>query len=691
MELKNKIPEYSKRALTLLAAVISVSVIAWMNWQIISGWFGKNGPANLGSIEVSYVSMGKFILDLGFGTWAPFWYFGFPFHVFYTPLLPVLEAFLTKFFGMPLWESYRMLTGAAFILGPVSVFLLGWQLSKRVLGGFISGLLFTVSPTAFYFILKSGEVAADRISVDFWDPRRFTILVRWGEGPHLFSLIFVPLAGVFFARLLEKPKFTNLFFTAIFVGLIALTNAIGLFSGILLLACMSFSKFVINKDVKSFGLMIMTGLVSLGLVSFWYNLTFISTFLREGGSSGNILVSLFPWGWVVGVGLIIFLYYFIRRFLKDFAVSTVFLWFGTLFLVVWVYYTSAPPDEPYRRIELLPQALRYNVEVDLSLSLLLGVVFSRLISFLVGKWGLLKVIPIPVGILFTIVSIGYIQPFIPVAQKSSSEAVDLSKTTENKIATWFAANTDPKKGERVLAPGNYGFYLNWFGYVWQLRGGLFQASTHHWPDHIYYQLVNGKDPEIMKDWLIASNLKYVLITATGSGELYKEIKNLSRFESLKVAYAESGDIIYEVPLKRPSAAKPVSITGMTALTAPVKADNKKNLHAYVGWVESSSQNSADFNVSGFNSYQIRGKIDNGEGIQVSLTADSGWSAKNSSGEGVKLGKDPLGFLMLYPKPGLVNIALEHHTSWQEWLGYLISLLTIGLLIAHRLIGRKKYH
>jgi len=73
------------RLFELFLALIGISVIAFINYQIIGSWFGKNGPANIGSIEVSYVSMGRFLADFGFKTWMPLWYLGFPFDVFYTP------------------------------------------------------------------------------------------------------------------------------------------------------------------------------------------------------------------------------------------------------------------------------------------------------------------------------------------------------------------------------------------------------------------------------------------------------------------------------------------------------------------------------------------------------------------------------------------------------------------------------
>ena len=92
--------KYFTLFLRLLVLVLGILVILLINYQIIQGWFGKNGPANLGSIEVSYVSMAKFIRDYGMSSWAPYWYLGFPFHLFYTPLMPFFEVFLHELVGL---------------------------------------------------------------------------------------------------------------------------------------------------------------------------------------------------------------------------------------------------------------------------------------------------------------------------------------------------------------------------------------------------------------------------------------------------------------------------------------------------------------------------------------------------------------------------------------------------------------
>ncbi|MBI3486047.1 hypothetical protein HY025_03845 [Candidatus Daviesbacteria bacterium] len=666
-----------------VAVVVCIGIIFLLNFSIIQGWMNKNGPANLGSIEVSYVSMGRFLSDFGLISWAPFWYFGFPFHLFYTPLLPFLETFLHQVVQMPLWESYRNLTGLAYIIGPISVFFLAWQLSKKLAAGLMAGLVYSVVPTVFYFLSASKEVAGDVFSPLFYDPRRFTILVRWGEGPHLFSLIFLPLVGVFFARLLENKSKLNLILASVFLGLTALSNAIGLFAALMLIAIMAFVKLAQSQVNQKQIVMLTFGcvLLALGLISWWFNLSFIGSFFNEGGKTSKLLFSFFPWGWVLGGIALGLIYFLVKRVICDFGLAVSILWFVLLFLVVYVYYASAPGSESEARVEILPQALRYTVEVDLASGLLIGVFFGWLIKytqktshfFVTAGW-------IVVGI-FVLIVFAYINPYLLISQKAASNLVDIQKTQEFKISSWLKSHVNEQAGERVFMPGNYGFYLNWFSNIWQLRGGLFQASTHRWPDHIYYQLSVGDDKEIARAWLTVMNSKYAVITATGSAELYKDIKNLDRFNSYPVVETLGGDIIYQIPQVRPSQAKPVNLDQMKSLLVPVKADDKAPLLAYANWVDNSSKSLADFKFLDNDDYQIKGKVNSGEGILVQMTADSGWRAYDKQNRySVQTGKDPLGFLVLYPKVGDFEISLRHGTSWEEFLGYLIEILTVIFVI-----------
>ena len=209
--------------------VLVPAFLLYINYLTIAPWFGGNWTQHLASIEVSYITMAKWIVaNWPNVTWQPEWYFGFPFHLFYTPLLPILEVILHLLFKVEVGNAYRLLTGFAYIAAPVSVFFLGWYITRYKIGGIISGFSYSILPSIFDFTSNFG-VRGDKLT-DILEPRRYTNLVRWGEGPHIFGLMFLPLALLFFVKAVRDGKFKNFAVSAVFTTLVALSNAITLYA-----------------------------------------------------------------------------------------------------------------------------------------------------------------------------------------------------------------------------------------------------------------------------------------------------------------------------------------------------------------------------------------------------------------------------------------------------------------------------
>lgn len=674
-----------KKVSLLTCGIFSVFGLVLFNYFLIYPWFGGNGPANLGSIEVSYVSMARFIRDFfPHLSFAPYWYFGFPFHVFYTPILPFSEFLINRFTDISLWQSYRVLTGLGLVLAPVSLLLFTWYLTRRLTSGILAGLLYSLAPSLFYFILPSGEVAADTVSLTdgFYDPRRLVILARWGEGPHTFSLVFLPLAALFFLRYFDKPSKINLVLAGFFIGLTALTNAVGLYALLFLIASIFFALWVKNGS-QFWQIFKKTGMVLIltyGLVGFWYNLSFLSSFFGEGGGVLKNYLNLLPWGAVFFVLAMVGLFFFYQKVIKERAIIISLTWFLIVFLIVYIYYVSAPSELSNQRIELAPQALRLMTEIDMALAVLVASVLALIFSLLETKLKMAgKVVGGILGVLGVVGILGYGLVYLPYGQKVMSGVVDLEKTGEYEIASWLSKNVDQKKGERVFVFGNYGFYLNYFTNIWQLRGGLYQAKTHPWPGHIYYQMAKGENEDLARAWLRIADIKYIVINTQASRELYKEIENQERFENLDLVYEKNGDLVYQVPSNSFSPAKIVNLSEIEKLKSPKKADDKKPILAYESMLDRSRP--ADFAVINNDHYQISGNLNEGEGILVQMTADSGFRAKSQKGN-VQIKKDVLGFMVLIPeRSGNFEINLVHGRTWKIWLGYLITLISGVSIIA----------
>jgi hypothetical protein len=317
--------------------------------------------------------------------------------------------------------------------------------------------------------------------------------------------------------------------------------------------------------------------------------------------------------------------------------------------------------------------------------------FAFLIDVSVKRLKIPDIVGNILGVFIVISCIIYIQPYMSDAYKNTSKVADIKQTGEYDIASWLNSHTDSQKGERVFMPGNYGFYLNYFTNVWQHRGALFQASISPWPDVMHYQMATGKNAELAHAWLVIANTKYAVITGDGTREMYKEMKAPERFLDYQPVYSQHGDTIYAVPIKRPSNAKPVNLSQLSGLRTPAKGDDKEALFAYANWIENSSTNQTSFSMIDNDTYHIQGEIGEGEGVLVQMAADSGWRAKDSAtGNNIKITKDPLSFMILYPRAGQVDITLTHGRSLDEYVGYLITFVTIIFVFWYGLF-RKKPH
>lgn len=675
----------------ILVPFLMVLALGVLNYSIIKYFFQGEFSQNIASIEISYVEMAKFWVA-GDSLWQPLWYLGYPWHVFYTPVLPFLEVVLNQVNGVSFAHAYRVVVATGYVLAPISLFFFVWQIGKSKTGAFIAALFYSVVPSVIS-LLFSG-VAQDTLS-GMAEPRRFAILVRWGEGPHILALAFLPLFGLFFDRFLEKKKFTDQILACILLAVVALTNAVALWGAMLLVLCFFLAELSKKSSnivalLKAF---ISTGIISFGLIAFWYNEPFVATFFREGGGALSNWYALLPWGMIVFlsvVGLVIFLVNKLTARFTGLFLSI--LWFLMLFGLVFAYYASGDA-----RMEYAPQVLRLTTEVDMALGVLVGVVVSNIFLFLLKRNGKFSAIYKLAAIaIFAIVGMLIIPQAIsmvntlPVYAKSFSEGPigDIKKTSEYKVAQKLEELTRGTD-ERVVAPGNYAFWLNYFVDVPQIRGALYQSSTHFWPDHIYYQLMNGQDAQISLAWLKIANVGRLVYTTAESSETYKDYKvPQEKFESvLKTNTVLDGDIFFDVPLKNNSIAKVVDAGAYKSIEKPKNAIDGDPINAYVAWMEEKADRKLAVNKISASHLIISGDLKEGEAVLVQDTFDVGWKAKGSGGW--KVVRDPLDFMVLTPnKSGKFEVDLNYTKPWSVYLGYLITLVTLGLIVRHYLILHK---
>jgi len=666
------------------------AIVALANFRLIYPQFSGEFTQYLGSIEVSYISMAKFISQgWPHSSWQPLWYFGYPVTVIYTPLLPVLEVLGKVFFGWSFSHAYRVLTGSAYVLAPVSLYFFVWYLTKRQIGGLVAAFSYSFLPSIFAFLEES--VRGDYLAQEL-EPRRFAILVRWGEGPHTFSLIFIPLAGLFFLWALRSKGLKAPVLAALFVSLVALTNAVGLWAVFLLCFSLVLGELVRRSDVSTiFWQGAKTTLLTLGFLLFWYNPFFVKTFFAEGESNTAFFARYGIWGILAGAIFVTLAFFLLKKYLGKVerllaGLFASLFYFFSLFLIVWVYYNSG--------IELVPQALRLNTEVDMALGMLLGVLVAGFLGLLFrvkNKRAVFVTYPLYLGFCVAVLlpfwgKFQELSQTMPEYNRSLEEIRgSLEKTPEYKVAKWAEGNTTP--GTRIFMPGNYGFFLNYFTSIPQLRGALYQSSIHHWPDHIYYQVTNGKDADMSLAWLKIANVSNLIYTTSASSEIYKDYKvPQEKFDSvLEKVDEENGDIYYKVPLKNSSPAKVVDLGKVKELKVPYNAIDRKPIFDYLNWIEEKFDKVLKVEKINNDQYKISGNVGEGEGILVQMAYNSGWHAGCQMTGGrcrISVKNDPMGFILLEPKAsGNLEITLNYSVKTLPVVfGWVVTVVTFLALV-----------
>lgn len=682
-----KVASQLKIIFHLMIAAVCVVAVASLNYALIINHFRGEFSQNMASIEISYIQMAKFWVEGG-GLWQPLWYLGYPWHVFYTPLLPALEVLLNKFAGMSLAHAYRVVTGAGYVLVPVTTFLFVWQITKSKTGALVAGLFYTVVPSLIAILFS--EVAADSVS-GILEPRRFAILVRWGEGPHTLALVFLPLFGLFLSRYFDglkpvgsgKRRFADLVLASFFLGMGAVTNAIVLWASILLYVSYALGYLTQfgHQIVNVFKSGLLLSAMTLGIFSFWYNLPFLKTFFREGGGALANWQAIFPWGFVIFLLVCTAIFWVVRRFLTRFrGLPFAVFWFLMLTGIVYVYYASGPAQ-----LEYAPQALRLNTEADLTLSVLVGVVVSNLYLFLTSVKGKLRIPSVATAVAVVALPLAFLayeaRTLLSILPRQAGPLADsliigdIKNTSEYKVAQ-KVSELVRDTNQRVLVPGNYAFWLNYFVPVPQLRGALYQSATHYWPEHIYYQVTNGNDAEISLAWLKIANIGKLVY----SPETYRDFKvPKEKFSGiLTTELVDGADTYFSVPLKNDALAKVVDASAYKKIIKPTNAIDEEPIFAYLAWMEQKSEKKLVVNRVGRDKIKIAGVVGVEEAILVQETYDSGWKVDKS---GWKIRRDPLDFMVLEPKKsGSFELDLVYGKPIAVYLGYLISLITVVLVI-----------
>ncbi len=643
-------------------------------WPLFQGGYTQE----MGSIESVFIADARFIFEsFPHLSWHPYWYAGFPFHLFYTPFLPFLMAllhFLVPAISIASW--YRILIALFYALTPVSFYFLVSFLTERKSVGFLAALAYSFLPSIGYLLpAVGGEV-----------PWRLLTLILYGEGGHIVGLFFLPLALLFFIKSVRKASWQNVVLASLFTGLLALTNLIALIGFGVMLAVSLLVELLGGDWVRKLGRAGVVFLFSFGLIAFWFNLSFIKASFSIGtggvsGSVGDAYLQAFPAIFLLAPLFFIFAIIGKKKIFKPILIAIG--WILIFFLSAFFWFRG--------QTMLLPQPNRYLPEMDMGTALLVSWLAVLLIEkVLVGKIAWLK------GFLYVLVIILIL--YLPYRYISrtwdlTSPHRDITQTSEYQVASWLKKNT---QGERIYASGSTAFWLNTFTNIPQIRGGN-DGVANPWMLHAIYQIntgenaPKGEEGEVAVDWLRVLNVSFAVVNLPHSREIFHDFKNPERFSQVRGVEEMTdlrGDVIYKIPLRQSSLAQVVEREDFENLPTLKNAVDVEGLTRYVDYVDQEAGQEAVFNWVGVGKAKIRAKLDEKKGIALQVSYDPGWRAY-LNGKKIPVKNDVIGFMFLNPKKeGEVEINLVYGRTWDVWLGYFLTILAIGGLLAYPRLSTK---
>jgi len=610
-----------------------VLLLFTLNAYICHDLFSVEFTQRMESIEGSYMSISRWAVDHWgeLDGWFPLWFTGTPFWRVYQPGLHVTVAALARAVHWTPQHAYHFLTGLAYALGPVSLFWLCYATTRRRGYAVLSGLLYSlVSPLCFAIPLIRYDTGGP------WLPRRYQVLVHYGEGPHITALFLLPLVIWVLDRAVTRRDWRFIGAAPLALAAVALTNwpgSMGLSMAILAYVLAKTGAGQIGEARLRWPILVGAGALAYLLACYWIPPSIIAGAFRNAHQSDDTKFSSAQLTPLIVLVLGLIGCHFVSRYLKAGCWARFWVYFAVIVGVVSV-------GREWYGWRLLPQPNRFQLEWEMAAVAIvaLGAAWMwRRCPRAVRIGGLALLI-----LFATTQTIRYRR-----YARRLTQPLDITTTIEYKMARWFGANMD---GHRVFAPGNVSLWMNMFNDVPQVAGCCDQGIPTQQYRHAVYTVYTGqnagsRDAEISLLWLRAFGADAIGVTGPASTEPIKPFWNSRKFEGvLPVLWREGDNAVYRVPRRSDSLAHVVPRRSVVSRPAENGLDVGA-IEPLVAAMESPSAKPASFRWIGGHEAEIRATADRGDVVFVQITYDAGWRAV-ANGRTLRIAPDALGMMTI---------------------------------------------
>ena len=625
-------------------------VLAAINAAITPRLFTLEYSREMGSIEAAFIGLARYIGDhFPHLSWFPLWYGGIPYADSYPPLLHWIVALVAEAGHLSPGLAYHAVTAAAYVLGPAALFWAAWRLGASRAAAFTAALGYSLLSPACFLVR---EIRAD--TGGWFGPRRLVTLVRYGEGPHLLSLLLLPVALGMLYLALEKRRPLYWFGAALALAAVGLSNWLGSFA----LALMVAAYLLARWERRSWIIAGALGAWAYAIAMPWLSPSTIATIRANAPLVGGKFES--------GLGQ--------KLFALTFAIGLVALawamrrakWpgpcrFGVLFLAA----TAAIAMPAYWfQLSLVPQPHRYHLEMDLAFWLLVALCLPLLPRRAVWIACAAAVLAVPLVIHQRRMA------------KTMEQPIAIESTVEFRVSRYLGENLP---GRRVFAPGTIGFWMNAFSDTPMLTGGFDNGMRNRFLQDVIFQIYYGDQQKIALDWLRTFGVEAVVGGGPQSREVYHPYNHPEKLQGLPELWREDGDVIYAVPGAAHSLAHAVLPSDLPAVRPP--AYDTAPLAPYLAALEDRGRPPASFRWLGTAGAEITANLEPRYLISVQETWDRGWHAR-VNGQPRRVWGDRLGQIVVEPLcsgPCTVELAWDGGAEMAVARVFSVGALLFGMV------------
>ena len=585
----------------LFTAIASVSLV-WLNAYWCREVFFWDHFGQMQSIRGFWEGLAR----LGHFSWAPQWwpysYNGMPLELAYAPGVPALIAAVSKVTGWPGGRAFGAIAGFTFCFGPVALFWMVNEVTRRRWWSFIAALAYSLlSPCQ---LLVPDEFRWGHLG----DPRRMMLIFTWDEVPHQLSLALILVAVLYLVRGLRGKRFS--FWTAAaLLGLAMLTSPFGgvLAAVILTLVWLSWKE---GPGIQNAAWVAGCWVVAYLAVCPLYPPSVLRVIrLNANLASDSALTAASLWALLavaLGTALLLRLSWRWPVWYLRFFLLAAFFFFAVPFLGRW-------------NLHFLPQVARYKVELDAVIAMLGTFLAALLLDRARPSWraALALVVLIPAAFLVRS-DRRYAKTFL--------RESDIRQTIEYQVASWLDAN---RSNQRVMAPGSIAVWMNTFTTLEQFTGGAWTTiptvtmQTATWG--VPHLDPARKERDVARLWLQAYGVDALVVPGRESPEFWKPFEEPVQFEELfPLLWRQRDTSIYSVPRTYRSLVSFVP-EDRTVRHRPVSFFQLDEIRKYVD-AEEAPESRATWQWLTNNSGVVRGDVPRGFMVSLHITYHPGWKA-----------------------------------------------------------------